>query len=75
MRGCRAAILLDEPFMFVPELLRFGLQKPLLLVRAEYADQTLYTKNNAGCGLLSVEFDYPWANVVWTITWLSNPGT
>jgi pimeloyl-ACP methyl ester carboxylesterase len=68
---CRAAILLDEPFVF-PELLRFGLQKPLLLVRAELADLTLYNKNTQDAVFFQLNsishgqlVDY---------YWLANPG-
>jgi len=69
---CRAAILLDEPFMFVPELLRFGLQKPLLLVRAEYADQTLYTKNTQDAVFFQLNSIIHGQLVDYY--WLSNPG-
>ena len=42
---CKAAIFLDELFSFVPELVRFGLQKPVLMIYAEYGDPLLALKN------------------------------
>jgi pimeloyl-ACP methyl ester carboxylesterase len=43
---CKAAILLDEGFSFVPDLVRLGLQKPLLLINAQYGDESLALRNS-----------------------------
>ena len=69
---CKAAILIDEIWSFVPELLSVGLQKPLLAITAEFSDGGLYSKNTRDAVFFKINsishvqlVDYHW---------LSTPG-
>jgi hypothetical protein len=67
---CKATILIDDPFLFTPELVKSGLQKPCLLMSGAFssAADALYSK--LGRDALSIQFNTTDHNLFCDQYWL-----